>query len=210
VTHLYLIRHAASIEGLDEGKYRDLGLSPEGIRQSEQLRDRLAATQEFNADVFLSSTERRAQETAKILSGVFSAPLVLDEGLVEWRGDDGTLSPEEFTSRWEQVPKLQKAYFRWMEGYENRLEFSLRVHLTLNRIVQEHKNKTIVALTHGGFIQLSFSHFFGFGEANMDYAAPEIRKGSITHWYQPSDQENWILERSNDYHHFYKPLAADL
>jgi broad specificity phosphatase PhoE len=47
VTHLYLIRHAASIEGLGEGKYRDLGLLPEGIHQSEQLRDRLAATQEI-------------------------------------------------------------------------------------------------------------------------------------------------------------------
>jgi 2,3-bisphosphoglycerate-dependent phosphoglycerate mutase len=43
MTHLYLIRHADSLEGLkDDGKYGDLGLSPEGITQAERLRDRLA------------------------------------------------------------------------------------------------------------------------------------------------------------------------
>jgi 2,3-bisphosphoglycerate-dependent phosphoglycerate mutase len=201
MTHLYLIRHADSIEGLSEGKYQDLGLSPEGIRQAELLRDRLAATSELNVDMFISSPYRRAQETANILSSVFEQPLLLDEEVVEWRGDDGTLSPDEFTRRWQEVPKSQKAYFRWMEGYENRLEFTLRVHLALNRITQEHKGKTIVVVTHGAFIQLSFNHFFGFGEANMDYAAAEIRKTSLTHWYQPENQERWLLERSNDYYH---------
>ena len=42
MTHIYLIRHAANIDGLINGKTGDLGLSPEGITQAERLRDRLA------------------------------------------------------------------------------------------------------------------------------------------------------------------------
>ncbi len=202
MTHLYLIRHGASIEGLQEnGKYGDLGLSPEGIQQAEQLRDRLAKTGEIKADVFISSTMRRAHETAQIIAPALGQPIVLDDAFEEWRGDDGTLSPEEFTARWEAVPRSQKAYYRWHPDYENRLEFTVRVNQTLNRIVQEHTGKTIVIVTHGAFIQLSFAFFFGYGEASIERASPEIRRTSITHWQQPEGMQMWILERSNDYHH---------
>lgn len=201
MTHLYLIRHGDSIEGLEDGKYRDLGLSPEGISQSERLRDRLARTGEIKPDLFISSIERRAYETAKILSPVLNQSLLLDKQFVEWRSNDGSLSPEEFMRRWQEVPKSQKAFYHWVEGYENRLEFSLRVHLALNRILQEHAGKTIVVLTHGAFIQASFGFFFGYGEASLERAIPEIRTTSITHWYKPEEQDRWVLERSNDYHH---------
>ena len=99
MTHLYLIRHGHSIEGLEDGKYRDLGLSPEGISQSERLRDRLARTGEIKPDLFISSIERRAHETAKILSPVLNQSLLLDKQFVEWRSNDGSLSPEEFMLR---------------------------------------------------------------------------------------------------------------
>jgi 2,3-bisphosphoglycerate-dependent phosphoglycerate mutase len=202
MTHLYLIRHADSLEGLkDDGKYGDLGLSPEGVAQAERLRDRLVRTGELKPDVFIVSTMRRAHETATMVAPALGQPITLDADVEEWRGDDGSLSPDEFMQRWQQVAPSQKAYFRWMEGYENRLEFSLRVHLALNRILGEHAGKTIVVLSHGAFIQVSFNFFFGYGEASLERAAPEIRRTSITHWYKPSDSERWTLERSNDYHH---------
>ena len=201
MTHLYLIRHGDNIDGLEDGKYRDLGLSAEGIRQSESLRDRLIRTGEIKPDVFISSPERRAHETAKILAPAFGQPIVLDKDVEEWRSDDGSLSPEEFMERMRQIPKGQEAYYRWIEGYENRLEFSLRVHLALNRIIQEHAGRTIVLLTHGAFLQISFGYFFGHGEANLERAAPDVAKTSITHWRTSQDGNRWILERSNDYHH---------
>jgi 2,3-bisphosphoglycerate-dependent phosphoglycerate mutase len=200
-THLYLIRHADMVEGLEDGKYQDLGLSPEGVSQAERLRDRLIRTQEIKPDVFIASSARRALETANILTPAFEQLMVVDADFEEWRGDDGSLSPEEFMERWNQVPKAQRAYFRWMEGYENRLEFSLRVHLALNRVLEAHADKTIVIVTHGAFIQIAFSFFFGYGEASFARAAPEIRKASITHWFKSANLDNWVLERSNDYHH---------
>jgi 2,3-bisphosphoglycerate-dependent phosphoglycerate mutase len=200
LTHLYLIRHADSVEGqLEDGRYGDLGLSPEGISQAERLRDRLARTGEIKADIFISSPERRAHETATIIAPALNQPITLDKDVEEWRCDDGRLSPEEFMARWEAVPKQQKPYYRWLDGYENRLEFALRVNLTLNRMTQEHAGKTIAVVSHGAFLQLSFAFFFGLGEANLEWAAPEIRRTSITHWYKSDTR--WLLERSNDYHH---------
>lgn len=200
MTHIYLIRHAENIDGLIDGKMADLGLSPEGIAQAEKLRDRLAKSGEIKADVFIASPERRAHETAQIIQPALGQPIILDEEVVEWKSDDGSIDGEEFMRRWNEVPKAHKPYYRWIEGYENRMEFSLRVHLALNRIVQEHTGKTVVILSHGAFIQLSFMYFFGFGEAVMDRAMPEIRRTSITHWYLDS-KERWNLERSNDCHH---------
>jgi probable phosphoglycerate mutase len=201
MTHVYLIRHGDSIEDLKDGKYQDLGLSPEGIKQSERLRDRLTKTRELKPDVFIASTMRRAQETAKILEPAMGQPIISDEGFEEWRCDDGTLDPDEFMRRWNEVPKAQKAYYHWMEGYENRLEFVLRVHLSMNRVIQTHAGKTIVIVSHGAFIQSTFLYFFGYGEAGLDRATPEIRRTSITCWYQTQDTDRWTLERSNDYAH---------
>jgi 2,3-bisphosphoglycerate-dependent phosphoglycerate mutase len=201
VTHLYLIRHADYRYELHEGKYQNLGLTPQGVTEAERLRDRLAVSGEIKPDVFISSTERGAHETAQMIQSAFDKPIVLDEAFEEWRSEDGTLTPEEFMARWNAIPKAQKPYYRWVEGGENRMEFSLRVHLALNRILQEHEGKTIVIMTHGAFIQISFLYFFGFGEASLDRASPEIKRTSITHWLRPENMDRWVLERSNDYQH---------
>jgi probable phosphoglycerate mutase len=103
--------------------------------------------------------------------------------------------------RTRQIPKGQEAYYRWDKGYENRLEFSLQVHLALNRILQEHTGKTIVLLTHGAALQISFGFFFRHAEANLERATPEVAKTSISHWRTSQDGNRWILERSNDCHH---------
>lgn len=206
MTHLYLIRHADAIEALHEGKYGvDLGLSPEGVTQAERLRDHLAKTGEITPDVFFSSSSRRAHETAQIIAPALKQPIVLDEDLEEWRAADDTMNPDDFMARWEQVPPLQKAFYHWVEGDESRIEFSVRVQVTLNRILEAHAGKTIVVLTHGAFIQMSFAFFFGMGEANLDRAMPEVKKSSLTHWYKSKDSARWTLERSNDYQHLQKP-----
>jgi probable phosphoglycerate mutase len=201
LTHLYLIRHGDSVDGKVDGKIRDMGLSPEGITQSERLRNRLAATGEIKPDIFISSPERRAHETATIIAPALNQPITLDADFEEWRSDDGSIEPDEFMRRWQAVPQVQKGFYRWIEGYESRIEFALRVNLALNRVLQAHEGKTIAIVTHGAFIQCSFLYFFGGGEASFDRAVTEIRRTSITHWYKLADQDRWTLERLNDYHH---------
>ncbi|MCA0457484.1 MAG: histidine phosphatase family protein [Chloroflexi bacterium] len=201
MTHLYLIRHADNIDGLIDGKMGDLGLSPEGITQAERLRDRLTHTNEIKPDVFIASPERRAKETSEIIAPAFGLPITFDRDFEEWRSDDGSIEPDAFMRRWAEVPKTQKAYYRWIEGFESRAELGLRVSSALNRVIQQHAGKTLVIVTHGAFLQMSFGYFFGYGEAVIDRAIPEIRRTSITHWYQNEGQDRWNLERSNDYHH---------
>jgi 2,3-bisphosphoglycerate-dependent phosphoglycerate mutase len=203
MTHLYLIRHADYIYDLVDGKYpkRDLGLSPEGTKQAERLRERLVNTGEIQPDVFISSPQRGARETAEIVAPALGKLIVFDKDVAEWRNDDGSLSTEEFMSDWEKLSDAQRPYYRWVEGGENMMEFSLRVHLALNRIIENHQGKTIILLSHGVFIQVSFAYFFGYNMAILPRAAPKITKTSITHWFKADHQNKWILERSNDYHH---------
>jgi hypothetical protein len=61
MTHLYTIRHAqvaGSKPGITGSIVPDSGLAPLGETQAEQLRDRLRATREIQADVMISSLLR--------------------------------------------------------------------------------------------------------------------------------------------------------
>jgi probable phosphoglycerate mutase len=201
MTHLYFIRHGDYLEELENGTYQDLGLSPEGIRQIDCLRDRLTRTGEIKADVLIASPMRRAKESAEILAPALGLPIIFDKDFEEWVCDDGTLSPEAFSARWQQVPEEQKPFFRFIAGYETALEFSARIQSALNRILQEYKGKTIVLVSHGGVHSASFSYFFGLSGATPSRVSPAAKNASITHWVQSESSQRWVLERSNDYHH---------
>jgi len=202
MTHLYLIRHADYLYDLVDGEYpkRDQGLTEEGRIQAEKLRNRLAKTGEITPDLLLSSTARGAKETAEIIAPAFGIPIIYGEDFEEWRSEDGTLSTEEFMGAWNSLSDEQRPYYRWVEGCETLLEFSVRVCGALNRVLTAHEDKTIVVFTHGAFIQVSFAYFFGYSMAVPLRAAPEINRTSITHWYK-SERGRWLLERSNDCHH---------
>ncbi|MCA9759516.1 MAG: histidine phosphatase family protein [Candidatus Eisenbacteria bacterium] len=203
MTHLYLIRHADYIYDLVDGDYpkRDQGLSPLGREQAEKLRARLARTGEIQPDVFVSSPERGARETAEVIASAIGAPLTLDKDVEEWRSEDGTLSDEEFMGAWKSLSDADRPYHRWVEGCETLLEFSLRVNVALNRILKEHRGRTVLIVTHGAFIQAAFAHFLGTSLAVPQRAVPDVRRTSITHWIQNAEQSRWTLERSNDDHH---------
>jgi 2,3-bisphosphoglycerate-dependent phosphoglycerate mutase len=201
LTHLYFIRHGAYVEDLRDGTYQDLGLSPEGIRQMELLRDRLTRTGEIIADVFLASPMLRAKASAEILAPALGLPIVFEKDFEEWVCDDGTLPPDEFSARWNQIPEEQKPFFRFMTGYETGLEFVGRIQSALNRVLTEYEGKTIVLVSHGGVLAASFSYFFGLSAATPSRVLPGAKNTSLTHWFKPENTPAWVLERFNDYHH---------
>lgn len=201
MTHIYFIRHGDYIEDLENGTYQDLGLSPEGIKQTERLRDRLTRTGEIKADVFIASPMRRAKASAEILAPTLDTPILFDKDFEEWLCDDGTLPPDEFSARWRLVPDVQKPFFRFMDGYETSLEFSGRVQAALNRVLQKYEGKTIVLMSHGGVIAASFSYFFGLSGATPSRVSLGAKHTSITHWFKPENTQRWILDYYNDHHH---------
>ncbi len=199
MTHLYLIRHGEHIDA-EDGKYLDNpGLSLEGMRQGERLRDRLARTGEIQASVLLTSPLCRAQESAQILASALGQPVIVDEDFSEWRSDNGNLMPDEFSARWQQTPVAQRPFFRWADGCETWLEFSVRIQQALNRVLQEHEGKTLVLVTHGEVIQAAFLYFFGLSALNTP--AVSLDNMSLTHWFTTDHSPAWILERFNDSRH---------
>jgi probable phosphoglycerate mutase len=201
MTHIYLIRHAAYREDAHPEDAEAMILTEAGVLQAERLRDRLLRTREIRPDILLSSSERRAVATTRILAAAFTVPITLDPAVVEWRSEDGSLSTEEFMARWHATPRERKPFLRWVEGCENWVEFSARVHTALDRLLHAHAGATIVVVTHGGVIQAAFEYFGGFGQATRSRMTLETQHTSITHWYTTDDEARWILERQNDHAH---------
>ncbi len=203
MTSVYLIRHGDYIDnqlnGL--GPKMDLGLTEQGRMQAAALKARLAASGELRPDVFLSSTERRALETAEIIAQSLGKPVTHDKDLEEWRSDDGSIETEAFMSQWRGLTERQRPYHRFADGCETGIEFSTRAHTALHRIVTQHTGKTIALMTHGGFIQVAFQFFFGYGDASFRRAYPAAGHTSLTHWRKESGSERWVLECANDTHH---------
>jgi len=82
-TRLFLIRHGqavSNVEPMIAGIRGDAGLTPLGVMQAERLRDRLAASGEIKADVFLASSLPRARQTAQIIAPAPVQPLDLIVG----------------------------------------------------------------------------------------------------------------------------------
>lgn len=196
MTNLYLIRHGDYIEDLENGKYQDLGLTAEGVRQGEALRDRIALSNDIRADVLIASTLRRAQESAHILAPALGQPIISDESFEEWRVEDGSLDPDAFNARWAEVLPDQRPFYRWQEGFETSLEFVVRVQQALNRVTREYVGNDIVIVTHGGIIQASFVHFFGISATSMPGVS--IGNATVTQWTLPPNRQKWVLMRYND------------
>ncbi len=213
MTHLYLIRHGDYTTGLEDGKYRDLGLTPLGVAQAQRLRDRLARTGEIQADVLIASPLPRARQTAEILAPVLGVPVTLDAEIEEWRNEDGSLSPQAFMERVMATPGEQMPFARWAPGCENWLEFCIRAASALNRIVREQDGKTIVAVCHGGIIEVSLSLFFGLSGPPLQRLNVNTGHTSITHWQKvpppPGFLSDWLLERYNDCNHLIEGSGAD-
>lgn len=122
----------------------DLGLSAKGRAQAEALRSRLAASREISPDVFLSSTARRALETAEVIADALGQPVIHDPDLEEWRRDGGMLDGQAFTAQWRQLTERRRPFHRHAPGCETGLEFSTRVLAALDRIVTQHAGKTVM------------------------------------------------------------------
>jgi 2,3-bisphosphoglycerate-dependent phosphoglycerate mutase len=131
------------------------GLSPLGVRQAEQLRDRWKSTPEFTPDVVISSHFLRAIETAAIIAEAFgSPPVAVDEGFGEHDPgpDCDGMTMEDFVARfgtesWEEDP-----FGVTFPGGESLAAFQFRVGSAVRRIVDAYPSQTVLVACHGGVI----------------------------------------------------------
>lgn len=216
MTHLYIIRHGqaqAAVEQRIAGIKGDTGLSKLGVEQATRLRDRLLATKEIKADVFIASTIQRARQTAEIIAPAIGLPLVLDEEVQELRpGEADGLSGEEYQERYAQYERDTSAFIRMSPGGESWPEFVLRASRALDRITTEHAGKTIVLVCHGGIVHSSFLYFFGASSLVTPAVVElETKNTAITHWERgkfyrrDEDLVQWRLICHNDDFHLRDP-----
>ena len=201
MTDLYLIRHGEALGAILD-IIGDTALSPLGILQAERLRDRLAATGEIAADVLISSTFKRARQTAETIAPELDLPIVLDDEVQELR--DGVaegLIEEEYRAKYGEVNFRETPFRQVAPAGENWGQFVLRVSTAFDRIIRENEGKTMVIVCHGGVIGVSFIYFFGMGSLQYPQAGFDTDNTSITHWARRSFSgrpARWRLKCYND------------
>ena len=157
-TSLIFVRHGESLQNRgDITGEADSGLTELGWRQSVLVADWLARTHEVQ--VVLSSSMRRARQTAELIGRRLGLPLVVVPEL-----------DEANRSYWDELPAAHQAGPLslwdevWLPSAENApsySEFRSRLRHALEGILSAHSGKTAVIVSHGGSIGTILRSLFG-------------------------------------------------
>lgn len=204
LTRLYLIRHGqaySNVEPIIGGMKGDRGLTRLGIQQAEALRDRLATHKEIEADVLLASTLPRAVQTAEIIAPAIGRDIIFDDELHEFRpGETDGMSIDEARSLYPPVDFAREPFTPVNPTGESWASFLFRCGQAIERIIRQHAGKSIVVVTHGGFINASFIYFFQMTAQGMPAAGFYTHNTAITLWeeYLRFERKRWRLRKYND------------
>jgi probable phosphoglycerate mutase len=206
-TRLVLVRHGASRahdEGVVGGPQGCHGLNDAGRAQAAALRDRLRATGELAPDVVLTSILPRAIETAEIVGAAFSpAPEpIADCAYCELHpGECDGMTWDDYRTRYGEPtdPDVLMS-----PGGESLRTFDARVRAATDALLAEHRGRTVVVFTHGGFISASCCHMLG-APGLADFVRRPFRlepaNTSITEFVANGDGTTFTLVRYNDVAH---------
>jgi probable phosphoglycerate mutase len=216
-TTLILVRHGESAS--NAGAWISSiatcgGLTDLGRAQAEALRARFVAERGPAPDVVLSSTMRRARETAEIVAAAWDADVEAWPELGEREpGECEGLSYEDYTTRYGRTP-----YADWEEpmspGGESHGEFQARIAAVHDRVLDELAGRRVVAVCHGGIIVGTAIALIQGSPAVPGQRLPWVnpRNSSISEWRHgeaPAPLAAWRLARYNDHAHLAALGAAD-
>lgn len=137
MTRLYLVRHGETFDNVNKILQGQTPgeLTPEGIRQVEAVRDRMAGEK---IDAFVSSDLKRSYDTCRIIAGphgmdVVTTPLLRER---DWGG---------FTGKY--IPDLKDQ--KWPDDVESIDALRERAGRFLDFIRKSYPGKTVLAVGHG-------------------------------------------------------------
>ncbi len=198
---LILVRHGESKHGVEKfiAHAACKGLTERGVRQAERLAQRVK-TELADCDVLLSTSVKRAYETASIISAHLNKPIQINDDLTEQRpGDVDGMLWTQYREKYGSFDPIANPDTPLSPNGETWNQYIQRVRIVLNNLEQTYQDQTVIAVNHAGFIVVSFLLLFDApfsskrGWLNPDYT-------SITEW-QVSDSV-WQLNRYNDTTHF--------
>lgn len=148
-TTLFLVRHGETVDNANkimQGQTQGQ-LNEEGVRQAQQLRERLAGT---SIDAVVSSDLKRAVDTARIVAGphgleVETTPLLRER---DWGS---------FTGRY--IPDLKDEV--WPDDIETLDAMLARAGRFLSFIKAQYPGKTVLAVGHGIINKAIQAVFYG-------------------------------------------------
>lgn len=210
-TRVVLVRHGESrafVDGVVGGHLGCTGLSSRGRRQAEALRDRLAASPEYQPAVLVSSVLRRAEETATVLWPVFGTEeFERSCDLCELHtGEADGLTFLEANQRYSQT--FSSLFESSVPGAESRADFIVRAASRLSWLASHYRGSTVVIVCHGGVIAASF---VAFGNQPLEPSFDlHIDNASMTEWVaEPGKgRSRWKLVRLNDTAHLRAPYCG--
>ena len=178
-TLVLLVRHGqTNTTGIVlPGRSPGLHLSDEGRKQAEGVATRLAGVPRLAA-VYASPLER-ARETAEPVARAHHLAVRIERGLLEcdygeWTG--GKLAVLAKKPEWQTIQRYPSG-FRFPGG-ESFTEMQTRITDTLARLVERHRGKAIVAVSHADPIKVAVAHALG---SHLDlFQRIMIATGSIT------------------------------
>ncbi len=207
---LILARHGAAYAGLRgvvAGPRGCQGLTPNGRRQAEALRNRLADSRSLVADALLTSELPRAIETA----GIIAPALGFDEAVrdcdlceVHTGEADGT-DWSEYASRFGPFDMEIEPDRAFAPGGDSWTSFHERVHRALRRLARDHEAQTVVAVTHAGVIMASIRTLFAIPHPGTGSRLLPTNTG-LTVWDHDPERDRWDLRTFNDAAHLDAPL----
>jgi probable phosphoglycerate mutase len=200
---ILLLRHGESaphVEGepfeLVDG-HGDPPLAPAGVEQAELAADRLVATGERIAAVYVTTLRRTRETAAPLLARLGLEPVVeadlREVHLGEWEGG-------EFRRRLADADPLAERLFveqRWevIPGAERATDFTARVRRAIERIAAAHPDELVVAVVHGGVIGEVLN--IAAGASGFTFTGAD--NASISHVVIAD--ERWIVRCFNDTSH---------
>ena len=163
MSRLLLVRHGETELNSSERFWgrTDVALSAAGLRQVEQLRDRLAAEK---IDVTYSSNMRRASLTAETIASRHKLEVTICPELREI--DFGQLEGLTFDEICQLHPEIAELWTNWdlhtkFPGGESVDELDTRVSKFLDRLKKHAPEETILVVAHSAPLRLLICHLLG-------------------------------------------------
>ncbi|MCB2290335.1 histidine phosphatase family protein [Clostridium sp. CS001] len=207
MTTLYITRHGETewnTEGRMQG-WNDSPLTKLGIHQAHWLYERL---KDIDFNVIYSSPTGRAYKTAEILKGEKNIEIIAYDALKElnlsqWEGLDQKSikdkDEEQFHNYW-KAPHLYKPLFG-----ESFLELQNRITAGIKEIVKNHKDETVLIVTHTMTLKALMAGLNNKHISTM-WDPPFIKQTSLTIIEMDEDKVD-IKMYADDSHH--KEITLD-
>ena len=160
---LLLVRHGETDHNSSQRYWgrTDVGLGPVGLRQAEQLRDRLAVEK---IDFIYSSTMQRARATAQTLASLHNLPVITRTELREI--DFGKIEGLNFSEVQIQFPEIAQMWINHNSdlvypGGEGLAQLEQRISEFRSRLNNHTEDQTILIVAHSGVLRSLICQLLG-------------------------------------------------